>query len=59
MKRAHRSVHPWLWMLTGAASVAVLIIAVWTKTDPTPDQPAVGAAVGTAVGTAEASAARP
>lgn len=40
MKKQHRSVHPWLWMLTATVSLAVLAWAVLNRTDPTPDQPA-------------------
>lgn len=40
MKKQHRSVHPWLWMMTAAVSLAVLAWAVLNRTDPTPDQPA-------------------
>lgn len=37
MKRSHRSAHPWLWIITGAAALVVLVAAVRTRTDPTPD----------------------
>jgi hypothetical protein len=39
VKRRHRNLHPWLWLLTAGASTAILIAALAGRTDPTPDQP--------------------
>ncbi len=40
MRKQHRSVHPWLWVVTAMVSLSVLAWAVLNRTDPTPDQPA-------------------
>lgn len=40
MRKQHRSVHPWLWVVTAMVSLTLLVWAVLNRTDPTPDQPA-------------------